>query len=463
MSRTDRGGWCVLAALLLCGCGGAAPGPSAPQAAAPDPASAHDAVEPETPDAFLEASATGPSEEAAYRAAVRRLEVALYGTAGWAELAGAPVHDPEGDPTRLVPEDGAARAVVGLTRETVRGHLEALPDRLAVPDAPAWLADSLEEALRVHAVRLACERRRALLDADCEPVDTDGVDAEVRTLALSILIEPKYEGGVPLDDARRPLRAPAVVARRVGAQGGLEPVRGLWLRARWAGEADEEGEGGGLERRRVRTGADGQAAFPLAEEAAWPGTLRIEVDAGAWLGPLARLWAGQAVRVDGRATNLRRWGALVTERVGGSGAPDGIFADALRHALDDRGAAGAVSLRTEHRERLERAHRAGRLERVLPEVADDLGGRLDVLLVAEVDSEFASRMGTSRVWYEARGRVRALDAWTGSTLATVESAVTEPGVGDRRADRAARQGLGRALAEALLQAVEGDPAVADVR
>jgi hypothetical protein len=70
-------------------------------------------------------------------------------------------------------------------------------------------------------------------------------------------------------------------------------------------------------------------------------------------------------------------------------------------------------------------------------------------LVMDVDSEFASRMGAQRVWFEARGRATAFSAWTGRALGRVEAAVTESGVGEARADRAAREELGRVLVQRL--------------
>jgi len=55
------------------------------------------------------------------------------------------------------------------------------------------------------------------------------------------------------------------------------------------------------------------------------------------------------------------------------------------------------------------------------------------------------------VWYEARGRAKVYDMWTGALLAAVEHTVTATGVGDERADREARAKLGQQFAGSLAQ------------
>ncbi|MFW5925651.1 MAG: hypothetical protein ACOCV4_05760 [Myxococcota bacterium] len=453
MTKPARYSRAALLAVLCTGCAGSTP-PAAD--ATSTPPAAEDPAPPPEPagelDALLVADATADTEEEAYAEASRRLEAALYGSEAWADQLDRPVHDRSRDPVRVSADDGAVRVEVGLERDAVRSRLDALDTHGFDVDAPPSVTPAIEAALAAHLQRLVCERRRALLDEECTPVETDDVDAEVRTAALSILVEPKYADGVPLDDRGRPLRVATVQAQRVGAQGGLDPVAGLRLEVASA-------EGGeppaALERTTVTTGPGGEGEFPLAEGATWPGALRVRVVAEDWLGPLARLWPTEPVRIEGRSTDLRRWSALVTEHVQGSRTRDGVFADRLSRTLRERGARTPASLSSEDEQRIERAIRRGRVERVLPTVADEQAGRLDVLLVAQVDSEFASRMGANRVWYEARGQIRAIDAWTGRTMATVDGAVSESGVGEERAARAARESLAQTLVDDLLQAVEG--------
>lgn len=448
-ARYSRAAWI---AVLCAGCAGSTP-PAADATSAP-PAAEDPAPPPEPAaelDALVVADATAATEQEAYAEASRRLETALYGSEAWADQLDRPVHDRARDPIRVSEGDGAVRVELGLERDAVRSRLDAIDAHTFQVDAPPSVASAIEAALAAHLQRLACERRRALLDGECTPVETDGVDAEVRTAALSILLEPTYLDGVPLDDHGRPLRVPTVQARRVGAQGGLDPVAGLKLQA----TSQDGGEPPAVARAAVTTGRGGEAEFPLADGAAWPGALRVRVVAEDWLGPLAHLWPTEPVRLEGRSTDLRRWSALVTERVQGSITRDGVFARKLSQTLRERGARTPASLSAEDERRLEQAVRGGRVERVLPTVADAQAGRLDVLLVAQVDSEYASRMGANRVWYEARGQIRAIDAWTGRTMATVDGAVSESGVGEGRAARAARESLARTLVDDLLQAVEG--------
>jgi hypothetical protein len=59
-------------------------------------------------------------------------------------------------------------------------------------------------------------------------------------------------------------------------------------------------------------------------------------------------------------------------------------------------------------------------------------------------------MSDTRVWYDAQGKLSAYNAWTGAVVATIETSVTASGVGDRRAEAAAREQLATALAELYL-------------
>ena len=91
------------------------------------------------------------------------------------------------------------------------------------------------------------------------------------------------------------------------------------------------------------------------------------------------------------------------------------------------------------------------MKEVAPKVAERMRGALDTILLLDTESEFASRMGTQRVWYEARGTLRVVDAWTGELVTEVSATVTEAGLGEERAECAARESLGRALAGNLEQ------------
>jgi hypothetical protein len=86
----------------------------------------------------------------------------------------------------------------------------------------------------------------------------------------------------------------------------------------------------------------------------------------------------------------------------------------------------------------------------LSSLADRTAGHVDIVLLVEGRARFASRMSDTRVWYDAQGKLSAYNAWTGAVVATIETSVTASGVGDRRAEAAAREQLATALAELYL-------------
>jgi hypothetical protein len=423
---------------MLAACGGAPPGGTTATGKLTTEIAPNEG-EPSWP---VGAAASAPSRDDAYAAAVERLEVALYGEQAWAASLEVAVHDRGRDLLREERGANGWRVQVGLTRERAAEVLAGVAVEPIPIEAPVAIARDLERAWRLALVELACARRTAILGEPCGPDDAVVQEGEVASmlsaLGRSLTIEPRFEGGIPLDTQNRPLR-PATVVVRQSNMGTNALVAGLPLVA-------EGVDAPSPEPLRTVTGPDGVAVFAPSPEATWAGTLRVTVDAERLLGPLAARWSGPHVRLEGRQAGLVRWTALITERVQGAKAPQGFVAGVLEGAMRERGANRRVALSDEQVARLRRGLGNPATLRTL---ADELGGRLDVVLVMDVDSEFASRMGAQRVWFEARGRATAFSAWTGRALGRVEAAVTESGVGEARADRAAREELGRVLVQRL--------------
>jgi hypothetical protein len=301
-------------------------------------------------------------------------------------------------------------------------------------EAPRAWHDVLYAFVYAHAAVQICERRRALFEGTCEVGDTADADAGLRQLAAGLSLVSAHQGGVPVAADRRPLRQPAVYAMWQGV-----PAPGVPLVV-----SDPEAD----DMQSVRTDAQGRAKLHI-DDGPWSRPLRVSVDAVGLVGPLHEAWPATEVELDARPADLRRWGLLVT---GGDGRLDARspFVETLIGRMRARGLGEPVAIGPAAGQRVLDASAAAR-GRSVAALADALGGRLDVLLVVDVRSEFASRMGGSRVWYEARAGVDAHDAWTGRILARLDVAETASGVGDERADAAARKKAAETVVEQVLQ------------
>src|SRR5690606_4311441 len=82
-------------------------------------------------------------------------------------------------------------------------------------------------------------------------------------------------------------------------------------------------------------------------------------------------------------------------------------------------------------------------------IASRFGGRVDILLIGRVESEFANRMGAHKVWFEATFEGSVYDLWTGQRVADLFVDATASDFGDTRADHAARAALAEQLVERL--------------
>jgi hypothetical protein len=384
---------------------------------------------------FLEAVASGASEDEARGLARLELARALLGDPAWLDIVPIEVHDPGRDPVefeRLA--DGSVRVKLGLSRERAAEVLSHFTETEIQVEGPSSWRETLHAFFLAHVASNACERRRALFGSDCESMDASEANAALVELVAGLSLAPSFVGGVPLDPSGRPLRAPGTYVLWRG-----HPAEGVPLVARWSDELTAP----------LRSDARGHAVFGLPDGAQWPGTMTIGVDASALLGPVQATIPTITVSIEGRPTDLRRWGALIVE--GGVSAVSASVLEGLADPLGRRGLGRPVEIPKEHGRRIAQD---GKNPQHVVALGDALGGRLDVLLVIEVDSRFVNRMGGTRVWYQARGKLDAYETWSGRLLTTIQETVNGSGLSNERADEAARRALGEALGQKLLQSAE---------
>jgi len=322
--------------------------------------------------------------------------------------------------------DGQTRAHLALDDAELRAVLEGLPAVMPRPTFGEAFAERVAPLQEAAIANFVCERRRALFeDAECELAD---LEESVRLAAEALRplrLEPLWSGGVPVGAQGQPLRKPAVQLRL-----GDEPARGLVGLPILVMPA---GEGAPL---RVATDDEGLALLNVE-----PGDgLVATLDRAALMPPLDAIFPELRAPLRPRPVSLRRW-TLV--------GADGPFAEALGEALAERGAEPPLALDRSTSRALQRASRRAGTLRAL---ANEQGGALDVVLAATVESHFASRMGSRRTWYEAEAEVQAFLAWTGESLGRFEARGNANGIGDERAEAAAREKVARDLARQLAAA-----------
>jgi hypothetical protein len=392
---------------------------------------------------FVQASAAASTKEDAHRAAVAKLEAEIYGSEAWASFLALSPHDPARDPIRSTSAGGKIEVELGMERARVAEFFDQLVQTTWDRPAPELIARTLQQIYPIYLQRFVCERRKALLGDECTPPELDQARAALKGLSRAVTLRPYYTGGVPLDAALQPLRPITVVVELATPTGVAIPLSGVPVKASTT-TADI------LQSARAESDAAGLASFALQPGAAWPEEVRVALDSAAIFGPMAGDWPATEVFVKARKTSAHRWALVTKERVQGRKAKASLIAASLSQTLRAAGAGNMVALPADAVARLSAA-KPRQLAESLPGLADAWGGRVDVLVVVELDSDYASRMGAHRVWYEARGRADVYDVWTGKRLATVEASGTASDVGDERADRAARSQFAESLAAKLQQ------------
>lgn len=428
-----------LGAVVFGACGGGA----LPVATPPASSSSREqpAVPPTAEDTAakmpFQAQATGPTEDQAYQAASQRLLVALLNEESLAQddpvntLLAHSVHDRGADAYEQEPIDGQILVRIGLAEEQIDSALSRLSETLpqiALPHLPRALRQAIVDLHVAHLQSVLCKRAEQLLDtSSCPPQALAPALGVLSSLAEQVRLEPQFEEGVPTSNGR--FIRPLVVSARMAELGRDVPLERMPLRVQ-IGEQEA-----------VPVIADerGVVVQELPKELSPDSQLRVAVNAPALLGRFADEVEFSELKTKGRGIGLQRAALLFDP----SALAQRETAEELRRALV-RTVTQAPQLSATQEARLRRLT-PRQWKKSLPALADEFGGTLDVLLYLEAESEFASRMGTHRVWFEARGSLTAVNVWTGEELGQVSTVVTESGVGEVRAERAARQALGALL------------------
>lgn len=389
-------------------------------------------------DLFLRVTGQGSTEDEAYAAAERALAEALLEDPSWATLVGLTVHRRGVDPQSTRPKGEGVEVELGLSRPDAAGVLSAFENGEPPVDAPPAWRDAIVTARRAHLAAHACRRRAALFESECEPADTSEADGALAQLSSGLVLDPVHRYGVPVDGEGRPLREPGVYVFWGGVPMAEVPVVAEPVQADPAGEPGEP----------LRGSADltGRAMLPIDPTVPFT-PLRVHLDGEALLGPLRDLAPSAETTLEPVAVGWKRWGMVIGRGDEGLQRSDETMAG-LAAGMREAGLGKPMQMTPPQMMPLLEARGDERIAAVKA-LGDEYAGRLDVVLVLTYESRFASRMGGNRVWYEAEGRLEALSVWTGEVLAQATDKVEVDGIGDERAEKAAR----RALAEALVKTV----------
>jgi hypothetical protein len=377
-----------------------------------------------TDGVFVTVEGQGSNEDEAYANAVRALATELLGDARWLDVARVELHERTSDLDSERSPSGGVKVRLHVTHSEAAAALAAF--REAEPDvtAPEAWRETIVAYLFAHIREHACVRQKALFSVECETGTTGDADAALQTLIGAVALAPALAGGVPLDARGRPLREPGVLALWNGA-----PASGVPLRV----EIDDAIT-------RAHTGDDGRVQLRLPERDAWPRRIRVAIDTESLLGPEHAAWRSAPIDIRSRKIDLRRWTVVIADDAGRAiaDAPRAAFVAEMRAA----GFGDPKSIKN-----------LG--ARDLSRVVERTGGEVDMLVVVELRSAYASRMGGGRVWYEASGSVRAVNTWLEKdAVPSFRLDVTASGIGDTRAELAARTKLCEDAAEKLAAALK---------
>lgn len=408
----------------MVGCSKPKPAVVNPEPMAPTTVARHAQVQ-----AFVSGTGEGADELAAYESAQAKLAETLLGDARWLSFMPVTLHDRAQDPYEAVRTSGGWEVAIGLDEGRTATALDAMTYAKPTFEGPQVWHDALYQVLATHSAKVVCERRASLYSVACDAQPTEEDDARLQRLGDDLHLASVVTGGVPTDVDGMVLRPGGVVVTWNGA-----PVEGLPLEI-------ERPDGS---RVGARTNAAGVANLSIEVGSKWPGAVVVHVDGGRMVGPLDSQSTWPSLEVQARTLDARRW-ALVFED--GTKADD-IFAKGLRAALrKDLG--DPVTLDAKAVKALRTVGAAERA-RVLVVLADAMGGALDVVVLVKAESRFASRAGGSRVWFEASSQVVVHEVWGAGELGRGKVEATASGVGDRRADEAARRELAEKASQRVL-------------
>ncbi len=419
-------------ALALLGCGGTpAQDPVAPRVTATSTSAApvtDAAAKPALFESDVAVATNQAPEPVAFRAALEW----LVGSEWAAFVQFGAVRLPDG----ATSFDSAKRTVhVRLDADAAAALLERFETMpLAGRRPPAW-AELLEELANQERGIVACARRTELLGQQCIPFEPEPFRLRVAGLAQRAVLQPLYVEGVPTDASGKPLRK-AHVRVFESSDVGLLPVAGAPV----AIEGFADGHRVGLV-----SSDDGEVTF---EHPGRGSALSVSFDVDALLGPAGRSWNAEPLRVAARPLQHARTALVSTERARGASSSTATVQDAVVAELRRRWGSAVAPLPPPWDGQVRGRHAID--AKLAAAIADGLRGAFDYLLLVESDSEFASQMGQERVWFEARANVQFVELWTGRTLQRFSERLTASGIGEERAEAAARRDVGAKVAQRLV-------------
>jgi hypothetical protein len=328
---------------------------------------------------------------------------------------------------------------LGLEEEAIEKALDRLEQavfQVELEEAPPTLRQAIIDVRVARLQAKICERKKELLEAAvCESLSAKPAEAILVQLLQGIELALPFEGGIPIAEGKY-LR-PLVVVATMDQLGRSQVVSGLPLLLS-VNKLDEEAA-----RLQLITDEKGRISFDLRKTSIdTPLALSIDTER---LPAMPKLELKlSALEPQARAVGMERSLVIVrkSDAVAGKAALSklerGLAHLRTRIPQIDGADLKTLSALSPHKWKDE-----------LPSLADAQEGKLDLVIFVEAESEFASRMGTHRVWFEARGKLTVVNAWNGRTLFQVDALTTESGVGETRAESAAREVLGTKLAEKL--------------
>ncbi len=426
----------LLAAALLAvsACGSERPAalPPTPPKATAQPTTVR--TEPPPRASVVARRARGATKEQALSALVLSVKTALVGRP-WAIYASQwqPNLSPE-----MLRWHSETEVEAKLDASAVERWLAGFEGLELQPDAPPPFREPLLLALTAERAYLACQQRQALLAQPCSMLPPTEQRGAVASALSKLVLEPDWPDGVPVDAEGRALW-PARIRAWERTEQGLHVLEGVPLRVEWCVPEYAAAP------RIVRSDATGLVQLPMLE--LWQ-RMGVKVASSQLLGPLAEVWPGKTLELQTRALERSRLAAVVVERAGGRKANTSVMVPVLLGELAAHWAREPAALSDELSHSITSAQALMDAE-LRARVAEATQGQVDYVLLVHGDSEFASRMGTGRTWYEARANVELVELWTGKVVEHFSLEHAEAGIGDARADEAARTGLAMKIVERL--------------
>ncbi len=432
MSLRLDGCFAALVCGVLAACGSERPVPMAPPAPVPEPKAA--AVASQQRSSLVVRRAQGTSKEQSLTLVTHAVKTALV-SQRWVNYV--PEWQPT-LPTRALTWHSQTDVELALDAPEVERWLTSFEAVVLDPQAPSTLREPLLEALTSERSFLVCQQRQALLARPCAMLPPRR-QREALAAALSrTVLEPDWPDGVPAAADGRVLWPARLRVWERGEQ-GLTALEGMPLRVEWCMPEQAAAP------RIARSDSTGLAQLTLAES--WE-RVGVKVASEDLLGPLSGVWPSKTLELQTRRVDRSRLAAVIVERARGRAAGTHVMAPSILGELGTRLEREPISLPEDVLPLVSSAQSLTE-QAVRVRIAEATQGQTDYVLLVQGDSEFASRMGTGRIWYEARAEVQLVEVWTGTVVESFSLEHAEAGIGEARADEAARIGLAVKIARRL--------------